>query len=151
MGILECSKFTVLSPHLYTHEHLHILLLLMFSLSVMSDSLWPDGLQHSRLPCPSPPPRACSDSCPLSRWCHPTILSLSSPSPVFSLSQYQGLFQWVSSWHQVAKVLELQLQHQSFQWIFRTEYVCTYTGIVCLFFFINRDIWSLIPLISITK
>ena len=41
---------------------------------------------------------------------------LSSPSPTFSLSQHQGLFQWVSSSHQVARVLELQLQHQSFQW-----------------------------------
>ena len=47
--------------------------------------------------------------------------SLSSPSPpAFNLSQHQGLFQWVSSSHQVAKVLELQLQHQFFQWIFRT-------------------------------
>ena len=49
---------------------------------------------------------------------------LSSPSPpAFNLSQPQGLFQWVSSLHQVAKVLELQLQlqHQSFQWIFRTH------------------------------
>ena len=47
---------------------------------------------------------------------------LSSPSPpTFNLSQYQGLFQWVSSSHQVAKVLEFQLQHQSFQWIFRTD------------------------------
>ena len=47
---------------------------------------------------------------------------LSSPSPpVFSLSQHQGLFQWVSSSHQVAKVLELQFQHQSFQWVFRTD------------------------------
>ena len=45
---------------------------------------------------------------------------LSSPSPpAFNLSQHQGLFQRVSSLHQVAKVLELQLQHQSFQWIFR--------------------------------
>ena len=45
---------------------------------------------------------------------------LSSPSsPAFNLSQHQGLFQWVSSFPQVAKVLELQLQHQSFQWIFR--------------------------------
>ena len=45
---------------------------------------------------------------------------LSSPSPpAFNLSQHQGLFQRVSSSHQVAKVLELQLQHQSFQWIFR--------------------------------
>ena len=47
----------------------------MFSRSVMSDSLWPLGLQHARLPCPSPSPRACLNSFPLSRWCHPTILS----------------------------------------------------------------------------
>ena len=48
---------------------------------------------------------------------------LSSPSPAFSLSQHQGLFKWVSSLHWVAKVLEFQLQHQSFQWIFRTDFV----------------------------
>ena len=49
---------------------------------------------------------------------------LSSPSPpAFSLSQHQGLFKWVSSLHQVAKVLESQLQHQSFQWIFRTGFL----------------------------
>ena len=45
---------------------------------------------------------------------------LSSPSPALNLSQ-QGLFKWVSSSHEVAKVLEFQLQHQSFQWIFRTD------------------------------
>ena len=49
------------------------------------------------------------------------LLSSSSP-PVFNLSRPQGLFQWVSSSHQVAKVLEFQLQHQSFQWIFRTDF-----------------------------
>ena len=49
----------------------------------------------------------------LNRWCHPTILSLSSPSPpTFNLFQHQDLFQWVSSSHQVAKVLKVQLQHQ---------------------------------------
>ena len=48
---------------------------------------------------------------------------LSSPSPAFSLSQHQGLYQWVSSSYQVAKVLEFQLQHQSFQWIFRTDFL----------------------------
>ena len=49
---------------------------------------------------------------------------LSSPSPpAFSLSQHQGLFQWVSSSHQVAKVLELQLQYQSFQLMFRTDFL----------------------------
>ena len=47
-------------------------------------------------------------------------LSPSSP-PALNLSQHQGLFQWASSSHQVAKVLELQLQHQSFQWIFRVR------------------------------
>ena len=41
----------------------------------MSDSLWPHGLQHARPPCPSPTPRVYSNSCPLSRWCHPTISS----------------------------------------------------------------------------
>ena len=41
----------------------------------MSDSLWPQGLQHARLPCPSPFPGTCSNSCPLSWWCHPTISS----------------------------------------------------------------------------
>ena len=46
-----------------------------FSHSVMSNSLWPHGLQHPRLPCPSPTPRAYSNSCPLSQWCHPTISS----------------------------------------------------------------------------
>ena len=47
----------------------------LFSHSVMSDSLQPHRLQHIRLPCPSPTPRAYSNSCPLSRWCHPTISS----------------------------------------------------------------------------
>ena len=49
---------------------------------------------------------------------------LSSPSLLsFSLLQHQDLFQWVSSWHQIAKILEYQLQHQSFQWRFRTDFL----------------------------
>ena len=57
-------------------------------------------------------------------WVHDAIKPfhpLLSFPPAFSLSQHQGLFKWVSSSHQVAKVLEFQLQHQSFQWIFRTD------------------------------
>ena len=46
-----------------------------FSHSVMSESLWPHGLQHARLPCPSPTPGVYSNSCPLHQWCHPTISS----------------------------------------------------------------------------
>ena len=54
---------------------------------------------------------------------------LSSPSPpAFNISQHQGLFKWVSSLHQVAKVLEFQLQHQSFQWIVRTDFL--YDGLL---------------------
>ena len=60
-------------------------LLLLFSHSVMSNSLQTHGLQHARLPCPSPSPGACSNSCPLSRWCHPTISS--SVVPFFSCLQ----------------------------------------------------------------
>jgi len=48
---------------------------LLFSCSVVSHCLWPHGLQHVRLPCPSRSPGVCSNSCPLSRWCHPTISS----------------------------------------------------------------------------
>ena len=50
-----------------------------FSWSVMSDSLPPHGLQHARPPCPSPTPGACSNSCPSSQWCHPTISSCVIP------------------------------------------------------------------------
>ena len=50
-----------------------------FSQSVMSYSLWPHGLQHTRPPCPSPIPRVYVNSCPLSRWCHPTISSFVVP------------------------------------------------------------------------
>ena len=53
----------------------------------MCDSLWPHGLQHSRLPCPSPTPGACPNSCPLSQWCHPT-----SSSSVVPLSSHLQSF-----------------------------------------------------------
>ena len=78
-----------------------------FGHSIMSNSLWPHGLKYARPLCPTTTPRVYSNSCPLSWWYHPTI---SSSSPLaFNLSQHQGLFQWVSSSHQVAKVLEFQL------------------------------------------
>ena len=51
------------------------LLLLLFSHQVVSNSPWPHGLKHTRLPCPSPSPRVCPSSHPLSRWCHPTTSS----------------------------------------------------------------------------
>ena len=87
-----------------------------FSCSVMSNCLQPHESQHARSPCQLPTLRVYSNSCPSSRWCHPAISSSvvpfsSCPNP----SQQQSLFQWVNSLHEVAKVLEFQLQHQSFQ------------------------------------
>ena len=55
--------------------HTHDYAISQFSCSVMSNSLWPHGLQHVRLPCPSPTPGAYSNSCPSYCWCHPTISS----------------------------------------------------------------------------
>ena len=87
-----------------------------FSRSVVSDSLRPHESQHTRPPCLSPTPGVYPNPCPsvsdVIQPSHP----LSSPSPpALNLSQHQGLFQGVSSSHQVAKALEFQLQHQSFQ------------------------------------
>ena len=93
-----------------------------FSRSVMSDSLRPHESQHAMPPCPSPTPGVYLNSCPLSRWCHPAISS--SVVPFSSCPQSlpaSGSFPRVNSSHQVAKVLEIQLQHQSFQWTPRTD------------------------------
>ena len=74
---------------------------------------------------------------------------LSSPSPpVFNLSQYEGPFQWISSSHQVAKVLELQLQHQSFQWIFRTDFLLGLTGLISL---LSKGLSSIFSSITVQK
>ena len=145
--------------------------------SVMSNSFQPHEWQHARFPCPSPSPGACSNSCPLSGWCHPTISSSVIPfssylqsfpaSGSFPMSQFfasggqstgvsdlvsflskknpradllqNGLvgspcsprdsqessptpqFKSINSSHQVARILELQFQHQPFQWIFRVD------------------------------
>ena len=59
--------------------------LLLLTHTVVSDSLWPHGLQHAKLPCPTPSPGVFSNSCPLSWWCHPTISS--SVAPFFSCLQ----------------------------------------------------------------
>ena len=94
-----------------------------FSPLVVSDSMLPHGQQHARLPCLSTP-GACSNSCPLSWWCYPTVSSSVIPYSIHLQSFLaSGAFPSVSSSHQVAKVLELQLHHQSFQWIFRTDLI----------------------------
>ena len=106
-----CSKIRSVSDWPETHPwgypggRIYNILLLssvQFSRSVKSDCLLPHGLQHAGLPCPSPTPRAYSNSCPSNWWYHPTI---SSSVIAFSSFQHQGLFKWVSSSHHVAKVI----------------------------------------------
>ena len=115
----------------------------LFSCSVMSDSLQPHGLHHARLLCPLPSsltlcnPMDCSTpgfpvlyhllelAQTLLHWVddaiHPSHPLSAPPPPAFYFSQRQGLFQWVGSSLQVVKLLELQ--HQSFQWIFRVDFL----------------------------
>ena len=91
-----------------------------FSHSAMPDSLHSHGLQHARITCHSATPGAYSNSCPSSRWHHPTVSS--SVTPFSScLQSFPASGSFLMS--QGAKVLELQLQHQSFQWIFRTDFL----------------------------
>ena len=107
---------------------------LLFRHSVMSNSLQPHELQHTRLPCPSLSLGVCSNSCPMS----PVMLS--NPLILYHLllllhsifSSIRVFLQWVFSSYQVAKVLELQLQHQSFQLIFRVDFL--YDWLVWLYY-----------------
>ena len=94
--------------------------------SVQSHSrqtLQPHGLQHARPPCPSPTPEVYSYSCPLSQWCHPTI---SSVMPFSShLQSFPASRSFPISWlfSSAGQSIELLLQNQSFQWIFRTDFL----------------------------
>ena len=83
----------------------------------MSNSLWPHELEHTRLLCPSLSSGVCSNTAPLGRWCHPTISSSVTPlCPSLNLSQRQQsalCIRWPNYW----------FQHQSFQWVFRTDFL----------------------------
>ena len=124
-GILEYGRslssrtFRKLQDQLEEQKIIHrpSLEQVQFSYSAVTDSLWPHGLQHARPPDPSPTPGIHSNSCPSSQWCHPAISS--SVFPFSSCPQsrpHQGLSRWVNSSHEVAKVLEFQLQHRSFRY-----------------------------------
>ena len=123
-GLNSCSLMLLhLLPKSYLHPHPHDLI--QFSSVAQScpnlcypkDCSTPDFPAHHQLPEPTQTHvhRVGDAIQPF----HPLL----SPSPPSNLSQHQDLFKWVSSSHQVAKVLEFQLQHQSFQWIFRIDFL----------------------------
>ena len=92
--------------------------------SGMSNSLGHHEPQHTRPSRPSLTPRVYSNSYSPSQRCHPTMPFSNIPTPpALNPSQHQGPPRWVSSLHQMAKILELQLQHQSFQCIFRVYFL----------------------------
>ena len=117
-GASICGRF------LLAHSFLYLYSLLLFSCQVVSNYLLPHGLYPSRPPRPSPSRRVGPNSCPLIGDAMQPSHTLSPSSPfAFNLSQHQGLFQWVGHLHQVTKVLKVQLQHQSFQWVFRVDFL----------------------------
>ena len=114
-SILENRDITFLTK-------VHTVSSVQFSHSVMSDSLRPHEPSMPGLPVPHQLPEFTQTHV---HWVGDAIQPSHPPSspspPALNLSQHQDLFKWVSSWHQVAKVLELQLHHQSFQWTPRTD------------------------------
>ena len=108
-----------------SHRSCSVLLVIQFSSVAQSClTLRPHGLQHARPPYPSSTPRACSNSCPLSWWCHPTI---PSPSPFPSQSfPASGSFLMSQFFVPGGQSIKVQLQHQSFQWIFRVDFFCNW-------------------------
>ena len=125
-GSFQMSQFFSTEPCLWSKSHIRICSG-QFSHLVMSDSLPPCGLQHARLFCPSITPGTFSNSCPLSQWYHPTTLSsvipFSSCLQSFPASGSFPMSHFFTSGDQSIRVLEFQLQHQSFQWIFRTDFL----------------------------
>ena len=86
------TEMSLIMLSLLTQTYVSLLLLLFFSCFVVSDSMWPHGLQHTRFLCHSLSPGVCSHSCPLSRWCHLINSSSVDPCPpAFNHSQHQSL------------------------------------------------------------
>ena len=121
-----CLVSTFSSHWFKTKSHSAVELTLIVTIQSLSHVrlLGPHELQHTRLPCSSLSPGVCSNSWTLSQWCHPTISS--SVIPFSSCPQsfpVSGSFPMSQFFTSGAKVLELQLQHQSFQWKFRVDFL----------------------------
>ena len=132
-------QFFGTQPSLWSNSHIHTWLLEKSSVQFIHSDV---SAHYDPMDCSMPGfpvHHQLSDLLKLVHWVSDTIQPshpLWSPSPsAFNLSQHQGLFQWVGSSYQVAKVLELKLQHQSFQWIFRVDFPLRLAGL-------QEDLWS---------
>ena len=130
LGLLRLSNSHQMGKNIYIYTHTHtyiyiyelIFLKAEFSCSVVSVSLPPHGMQHTRLPCPSTTPRACSNSCPSSQWYHPAISSSVIPFP-FCFQSFPESRSFPMSQFFTSVGLSFELQYQSFQWIFRPDFL----------------------------
>ena len=112
------------SENLVTSQYYLFVFILQFIHSVLSNSLSSMNCSTPGFPVHHQLPELVQTCVHLVREAIQSSQPLSSPSlPGINLFEHQGLFQWVSFSHQVAKVLEFQLQHQSFQWMFRTDFL----------------------------
>ena len=112
------------------HSNIHSV---QFSGSVMSDSFKPQELQQARLPCPSPTPRAYTNSCPLRKWCHPNILS--SVIPFSYCPQFfpaSGSFPMSHCWHQVAKSIGVSASTSVIPMNIQDWFLLGLTGLISL-------------------
>ena len=117
---VHMKRMNSMSPEAYILPSCSV----QFRCSVAYNSFWPHGLQHHRPPCPSPTPRAYSNSRPCHQWCHPNISSSVVPcSSRLQSFPASGSLPISQFFYQVAKVLEFQLQHQCSQWILRTDFL----------------------------
>ena len=125
--IVQRHQFFGAQPSLWSSFYIHTWLmekpLLLFSHSVVSDSLSPYGLQHARLPCPSLSTRACSNSCPLSQWCHQPSHPLSSPSSCLQSFPASGSFLMSWLFTSGGQNIGASALASVLQWIFRTNFL----------------------------
>ena len=123
--------------------------MLLFSRSVVSDSLRPHGLQHARLPCPSPSPRACSNSRPLSRWCHPTI-TLQVGERRGGRGREGGRKRSKKKWRKRGREGKIQAEKNmcacvlSHIWLFETLWTTAHQAPLSMGFF-RQEYWSRLP------
>ena len=107
--VYRCKQTHKEEPTLKKDLHLEVAVVPLLIRVQLFATPWTETWGKDRLPCLLQSPRVCSSSCPLSQWCYLTISSSAIPfSSALNLSQHEGLFQWVGSLHQVAKVLESQ-------------------------------------------
>ena len=122
--IILCISLQGHAGYKIHHLCVFVFVVVVVQFSVMSDSLPPQGLQHARPPCLSLSARVCSNSCPSSWWCHPTVAPTVTPfSSCLQSFPAQGSFAVSQLFSSGDQNIGASAQPQSFQWIFSTDFL----------------------------